>query len=135
MAVLCHNKKRKWKVQGYEYFCEGSLTAPYLPVWIHQQQMSHSGSLHPTKDVLTRGRAAFSDQEIPAAGEERLCLFSVQPGNEIAKAAVKYGFLKKTNWNLKITDTMIPHLPWNQPSWWIRLWTGVSIREMPRLSL
>lgn len=51
----------------------------YLSVWIDQQQVAHGGSLHTTEDILTRGGAALPDQEIPAAGEERLCLLSPQP--------------------------------------------------------
>lgn len=48
----------------------------YLSMGVNQQQVAHRGSLHATEDVLTGGRAALSDQEIPTTGEERLCLLS-----------------------------------------------------------
>lgn len=57
----------------------------YLSMRINQQQVTHNVSLHPTEDVLTRGRAALSDQEIPAAGEEGLRLLTSQPGMKDAK--------------------------------------------------
>lgn len=57
----------------------------YLSVRINQQQVTHNVSLHPTEDVLTRGRAALSDQEIPTAGEEGLRLLTSQPGMRGAK--------------------------------------------------
>lgn len=39
-------------------------------MWINQQQVAHGGSLHTAEYILTRGRAALSDQEIPTTGEE-----------------------------------------------------------------
>lgn len=48
----------------------------YLSMWINQQHVTHGGSLHTTEDILTRGRAALSDQEIPTTGEEWLRLLS-----------------------------------------------------------
>lgn len=56
-----------------------SISNTYLPVRINQQYVSHTPSLHTAENVLTRGRAALSDQEIPAAGEKGLCLFSAHP--------------------------------------------------------
>ena len=51
----------------------------YLSMWINQQHVTHGGSLHTTEDILTRSRAALSDQEIPATGEEWLRLLSSYP--------------------------------------------------------
>lgn len=54
----------------------------YLSMCVYQQQVACSAALHPAEDVLTRGRAALSDQEVTAAGEQGLCLLSSQPGTQ-----------------------------------------------------
>lgn len=48
----------------------------YLSMRINQQQVAHAASLHTTEYILSRGRAALSDQEIPTTGEEWLRLLS-----------------------------------------------------------
>lgn len=72
----------------------------YLSMRINQQQVTHNVSLHPTEDVLTRGWAALSDQEIPAAGEEGLRLLTSQPGMKDAK------LLRKMEIHRKQTDVV-----------------------------
>lgn len=81
---------RKHRPRGLKYWNQLPFSSPrafkpqtphpYLSVGIDQQQVPHGGSLHPTEDVLTGGRAALSDQEIPTAGEKWLGLLSPYPG-------------------------------------------------------
>lgn len=85
----------------------------YLSMWINQQHVTHGGSLHTTEDILTRGRAALSDQEIPTTGEEWLRLLSSYPvmKNTVSeKGGKKKLLIVHEYWDVNYQPAMKPAL-------------------------
>lgn len=93
----------------------------YLSMCVDQQQVAHSAPLHPAEDVLTGSRAALPHQEVTAAGEQRFCLRSSQPGSQGSQGSQTLG---RVYWVVnQLQRWRLYHLPWNQSSFWIRRWS------------